>query len=77
MFLITPDPVDTNITADNTRFCMSDDPDLVYAYLKELAHASNNGMFFVWSVGQKIKVKSSIEIVQKYMVNAKGEVLPA
>jgi hypothetical protein len=77
MFLITPDPTDTSITEDNTRLCMSDDPDLLFAYLKQIAHTSNNDVFLVWQCTQKLKVKGNYEIVTRYLVNNKGEVLPA
>lgn len=75
MQLITPNPI--LITEDNVRVIAEGDEYMQDAFIADIAKNSENGIVFVWTLTQKIKTNTTVEITNRYNVKENGEVLPA
>lgn len=77
MLLITPNPSIDNFSEASVRFLNTESPFILDDVISDVSKYTEDGIVYVWTLTQKIKTKTSVEIVNRYDVNARGEVLPA
>lgn len=77
MLLITPNPSIDNLSEDSVRFLNTENQFMLDSVISDVSKYTEEGIVYVWTLTQKIKTKTSVAIVNRYDVNARGEVLPA
>lgn len=77
MLLITPNPSMDNLSEASVRFLNTDSHYMLDHTISDVSKYTDEGIVYVWTLTQKVKTKTSVEIVNRYTVNARGEVLPA
>ena len=77
MLLITPNPSIDNLSEASVRFLNTENQFMLDSVISDVAKHTEEGIVYVWTLTQKVKTKTSVEIVNRYGVNARGEVLPA
>ena len=77
MLLITPNPSIDNLSEASVRFLNTENQFMLDSVISDVSKHTDEGIVYVWTLTQKVKTKTSVEIINRYDVNARGEVLPA